>query len=162
MKENGEHREHREHREYLALQYRYPVARLWSGGSYGNMRCFARTDRASNLDGLWHAGTNDWLCGRLDLYLAAGGAPLNPEETTFYPGHQATTFVGERVWAEKTVFVPYGGALSGGEQDETKRDEECALYTVLRLRATTAPVEVSVTCDIRWPATASTSHTKQP
>ncbi len=135
------------------LTYRYPVERLWSGGSYGNMGCFARTDRLSNLDGFWHAGTNDWLCGRLDLHLEANGKPLNPDETNFNPGHQATTFTGDGFRAEKLVFVPYGAAADGGE--------ESSFYTVLKLQATER-VEVRVTCDVRWPATASTTHTKQP
>ena len=54
-------------RQDAGLSYRYPVDRLWSGGSYGNPDCFARTDALSNLDGFWHAGSNDWLCGRFDL-----------------------------------------------------------------------------------------------
>src|SRR3982750_4284690 len=82
---------------YFGLGYTYPVERLWSGGSYGNMACFARTDRLSNLDGLWHAGTNEWLCGRLDLRVETNSRPLSAHETSFYPGHQTTTLTGDGV-----------------------------------------------------------------
>lgn len=135
------------------LAYRYQVDRLWSGGSYGNMSCFARTDRLSNLDGFWHAATNDWMCGRIDLELEAEGKRLAPGETIFYPSHQTTTFAGRGVQAEKSVFVPYGSAVSGGE--------ESSFYTVLKLRAT-EPITMRISCDIRWPATLTTNHTKQP
>jgi hypothetical protein len=70
---------------YHQLNYHYPVARLWSGGSYGNPDCFARTDRGSNLDGFWYAATNEWVCGRLDLAVTVGGQPLAPQETRFFP-----------------------------------------------------------------------------
>src|SRR5215212_6381079 len=76
------------------LGYRYPVDRLWSGGSYGNLDCWARTDRESNLDGFWLAGSNEWVCGRFDLQITVAGAPLTAEETRFYPGHQETRLVG--------------------------------------------------------------------
>ena len=138
---------------YHSLTYRYPVERLWSGGSYGNMTCFARTDRLSNLDGLWHASTNEWLCGRLDLTLEANGQPLTAHETSFYPGHQATTLFGDGLQAERSVFVPYGGP--------TATEGDTAFYTVLRLQAT-QPVEIHISCDIRWPAVVSATQTKQP
>jgi hypothetical protein len=138
---------------YYSLGYRYPVERLWSGGSYGNMGCFARTDRLSNLDGLWHAGTNEWLCGRLDLRVEANGNSLSAHETSFYPGHQTTTLTSDGLRAEKSVFVPYGGV--------TASEDEAIFYTVLRLQAT-QPVEVRVACDIRWPAVVSATQTKQP
>ena len=48
---------------YDSLGYRYPVARLTAGGSYGNPDYFARTDAQSGLDGVWLAATNEWLCG---------------------------------------------------------------------------------------------------
>jgi hypothetical protein len=139
--------------KYADTSYCYPVERLWSGGSYGNMDCFARTDRLSNLDGFWHAGTNDWLCGRLDVRLEAAGKPLTAHETFIYPGHQVTTLRGEVVQAQKSVFVPYGDPIPAGGSER--------FYTVLRLTAS-QPVEVCVTCDIRWPATVSLSQTKQP
>ncbi|MEO8288187.1 MAG: amylo-alpha-1,6-glucosidase [Chloroflexota bacterium] len=141
------------HSHYEGLSYHYPVDRLWSGGSYGNMDCFARTDRLSNLDGFWHAGTNDWLCGRLDLRLELDGKTFTGVETGFYPGHQVTTFSSNGVAAEKTLFVPYSLDSATGEESN--------FYTVLKLQAT-RPATVQVTCDVRWPATASQSHTKQP
>lgn len=139
--------------EYNQLLYSYPVEQLWSGGSYGNMGCFARTDRLSNLDGLWHAGTNEWLCGQINLTLQAYAKPLHAVETLFCPGHQLTVFAGRGLRAEKLVFVPYGAAVAVGS--------ECSFYTVLRLQASEA-VEVRITCDIRWPAVTTRTQTKQP
>ena len=154
---------------YDGLSYRYPVERLWSGGSYGNIDCFARTDRLSNLDGFWHAGTNEWLCGRLDLsvVLEANDKPLSASETSFCPGHQTTTLTGEGVRAEKTVFVPYNIGddwRPATDEDHASRityNSQSKFYTVLRLQAT-EPVTARIKCDIRWPATASLSQTKQP
>jgi hypothetical protein len=136
---------------YTTLSYRYPVARLWSGGSYGNPDCFARTDRVSNLDGFWHAATNEWLCGRLDLSVTVAGQPLVPQETTFFPGHQQTSFTGGDVQATKLVFVPYG--LPPGSSSR--------FYAVLSVQAD-QPTDIEVVCDVRWPAVASRVHTKQP
>src|SRR4051794_36631358 len=93
---------------YDTLSYTYPVARLWSGASFGNPACFARTDRESNLDGFWLAGSNEWVCGRLDFRLEAGEIPATAQETHFHPGDQQTTFTGPGLSATKTVFVPYG------------------------------------------------------
>lgn len=136
---------------YEGLVYRYPVERLWSGGSYGNRDGFARTDRASNLDGFWLAGSNEWVCGRLDLQVAVEGQPLAAGETVFYPGHQQTILRGGGLLAEKTVFVPYGEAAG----------PLTCFYLVLRMHAADA-VTARVTADVRWPAVASRSQTKQP
>ena len=137
--------------QYRRLSYRYPVARLWSGGSYGNPDCFARTDRISNLDGFWHAATNEWLCGRLDLAVTVAGQPLAPQETAFFPGHQQTSFAGGGVQATKRVFVPYGLPPGSGSR----------FYAVLSVQAE-EPTDIEVVCDVRWPAVSSRSHTKQP
>lgn len=145
--------------KYNQLSYVYPVSRLWSGGSYGNSDCFARTDRASNLGGFWLASTNEWVCGRLDLRLEVDGAPVSAETTTFYPGHQQSSLhaagaLGELL-AEKLVFVPFGTAPGRGS----------CFYTVLRLHAqetNRSPLHVRVTCDVRWPAVQARDHTKQP
>jgi hypothetical protein len=150
---------------YDSLYYTYPVSGLWSGGSYGNLDCFARTDRLSNLDGFWHAGSNDWLCGRIELYVQADGQHLKPVHTRFYPGHQLTTLAlhpeeaeqrqepgwGLEVEARKTVFVPYGVPAGEGSR----------FYTVLSLLATSR-TEVTVTLDVRWPPVYTRHHTKQP
>ena len=151
--------------KYEGLSYRYPVERLWSGGSYGNSDCFVRTDRLSNLDGFWHAGTNEWLCGRADLSvsLEPNGEPLSAPETSFYPGHQVTTLTYEGVRAEKTVFVPYstGPRHPSPDTHHPATNPQSAFYTVLKLHSTD-PVTLKIKLDIRWPATASLSQTKQP
>jgi glycogen debranching enzyme len=154
--------------QYDSLSYCYPIERLWSGGSYGNLDCFVRTDRLSNLDGFWHAATNDWLCGRVDLAvvrvpgvsqgLEASGEPLNASETSFYPGHQVTTLTYEGVRAEKTVFVPYS---TDTDHRPPATNPQSSFYMVLRLHSAT-PVTLHIKLDIRWPATASLSQTKQP
>jgi hypothetical protein len=156
---------------YNSLSYRYPVAQLWSGGSYGNLDCFARTDRLSNLDGFWHAGTNEWVCGRLDLRVEVGPVAadhrslVEADSTMFYPGHQQTTFVRYGLWAEKTVFVPdapFGAGATSAGKGSRQRPGRCShFYTVLRLHAE-APIKARVTCDVRWPAVATRNHTKQP
>jgi hypothetical protein len=138
---------------YNSLCYTYPVSKLWSGGSYGNLDCFARTDRLSNLDGFWHAGSNDWLCGRIEFYIQADGRSLEPVHTRFYPGHQITTLrsEGQGLEAHKMVFVPYGAPAGEGSR----------FYTVLSLLAT-SHTEVTVTLDVRWPPVYTRHHTKQP
>jgi hypothetical protein len=141
---------------YNQLRYRYPVSKLWSGGSYGNRACFARTDRASNLDGFWIAATNEWVCGRLDLRIEIGGVPVEAASTSFYPGHQQTSYLERGLTVEKTVFVPYSAAPG---RDGAKG--QSTFYTVLRLESS-APLRVRVTCDVRWPAVQSRGHTKQP
>jgi hypothetical protein len=157
--------------KYNQLCYEYPVSRLWSGGSYGNPDCFARTDRASNLGGLWLASTNEWVCGRLDLHIEIDGVPLKAADTSFYPGHQVTSFHGNGLSAQKVVFVPFGGASDEGrerrwdEEASGRRKCEATFYTVLHMQAqegTRPPVNVRVTCDVRWPAVHSREHTKQP
>ena len=79
-------------RQYGNLSYSYPVAKLWSGASFGSRACFARTDRLTNLDGFWLAANNQWLCGKFDLRIEADGQPVAAASTSFYPGHQQTTF----------------------------------------------------------------------
>lgn len=146
--------------KYRQLCYQYQVSRLWSGGSYGNLDCFARTDRESNLSGLWLASTNEWVCGRLDLRIEvatreAEGAPVQADSTFFYPGHQQTTYSERGLSAEKIAFVPCGIAPRRGS----------SFYTVLHLRAhenIQAPLRVRVVCDVRWPAVQARDHTKQP
>jgi hypothetical protein len=142
---------------YDSLCYRYPVAKLTAGGSYGNPDCFARTDAQSGLDGLWLAATNEWLCGvvapswRTLAGRVAEGATLLPTETEFWPGHQATTFVGPGVTARLRVFVPYGAPPG-----------QCAqVYFGVEVTAE-APVTVELAWDIRWPAFLSPIHSKQP
>lgn len=158
---------------YSRLRYQYPVSRLWSGGSYGNPDCFARTDRASNLNGLWLAATNEWVCGRLDLRIEVDNTPISADTTSFYPGHQQTSFEAGELRAEKIVFVPFEGAPAGGEGHERgwtsegsdRRIPSACFYAVLRLTApneTRSPRPVRVVCDVRWPAVQARDHTKQP
>src|ERR1044071_6811109 len=99
---------------YSQLCYRYPVSRLWSGGSYGNPSCFARTDRASNLNGFWLASTNEGVCGQLDLHIEANGTPIQAGSTSFYPGHQQTSYSDQDLRVEKITFVPYGATTGLG------------------------------------------------
>src|SRR5690242_17664008 len=94
---------------YESLEYRYPVTKLWTGGSYGNPDCFVRTDAASNLDGCWMAATNAWVVGTVTARWV-----LTASETRFAPGHQVTTYTGEGIEARVTVFVPYGLPVGQG------------------------------------------------
>ena len=136
---------------YDRLCYRYPVGRLGAGGSYGNPDCFIRTDAASNLDSVWLAATNQWVCGTLVCALHCGGARLVAGETELWPGHQVTTLAGDGVTGRLTVFVPFGRPVGTGAQ----------VYFGLEILSaqTTA---VTVTWDIRWPPFLSRIHSKQP
>ncbi len=147
--------------KYNQLCYEYPVSKLWSGGSYGNPACFARTDQASNLSGLWLAATNEWVCGRLDLHVEIDGARISAGNTSFYPGHQQTSLSGGGLSGEKIAFVALRGTPDWGHEHK----QDASFYTVLRLRAqeaTGSPVHVRVVCDVRWPAVPAREHTKQP
>ena len=163
--------------KYSQLCYRYPVSGLWSGGSYGNPDCFARTDRASNLSGFWLASTNEWVCGRLDLRIEIDGVPISAGSTSFYPGHQQTSLSGASTFgslsAEKIAFLPFGPASGVGDErqwSEAQHGQRASgagaqFYTVLRLQAqeaTQPPLHVRVVCDVRWPAVQARDHTKQP
>jgi hypothetical protein len=136
---------------YDQLYYRYPVARLGAGGSYGNPDCFIRTDAASNLDSVWLAASNQWVCGTLTCALHVGETRLAAEETELWPGHQVTTFAGAGVAARLTVFVPVGRPVGTGAQ----------VYFGLEITSV-PPIAVTVTWDIRWPPFLSRIHSKQP
>ena len=135
---------------YDRLCYRYPVDKLGAGGSYGNPDCFIRTDAASNVDSVWLAASNQWVCGTITCALHCGGAELVAGETELWPGHQVTTFAGGGVTARLTVFVPFGRPVGAGAQ----------VYCGLEIASAQAAA-VTVTWNIRWPAFLSRIHSKQ-
>ena len=147
--------------KYNQLCYEYPVSKLWSGGSYGNPACFARTDRASNLSGLWLAATNEWVCGRLDLRVEIDGVPVSAGNTSFYPGHQRTSLSGGGLSGEKIAFVALGARLIGGTSTSRApaSTRSCACW---RMRLLGRPSMCASYATCAGPRCAAREHTKQP
>lgn len=87
--------------------YRYDADDLWVGGSYGNERVFARTDKLSNLAGLWLAEEDRYYCGSIETSFTSGEAPLKANETWLSAAFQMTSYGdSEGLYVEKTVLVP--------------------------------------------------------
>lgn len=124
------------------------IAALGTGGSYGNLDCFCRTDRASNLNGTWCAHDNAWYAGDIHFRITSADGELQPVRTTFLPYGQRTRYTGPGGPVDVTVLVP-------------PREGNAVLWWVQRA-GTGQAVDLRVEVDARLAPQTSVGHVHQP
>ncbi len=143
------------------MKYTVKVEDLTTGSSLGNFLLFARFDKETNLEGLWHSKDNKFYCGRWKINFYIAGERLNPVETTFEPLLQVTKYENSSgdVIALKKSFLPFVRI----ENLEVMVEKLRNLFYVISLEnRTDEEVEFKISHSIILPAVDSPYFTKQP
>ncbi|MBC5825687.1 MAG: hypothetical protein GIX02_12890 [Candidatus Eremiobacteraeota bacterium] len=124
-----------------AHSYRYPVDKLFTGSSLGNVDTFLRLTPQTDIAGLWSARDNQYYCGRFVAHAYLHGERATPLETTFSAARQETTFLCGPLRIVKQVFL-------------AMRDEPLQVVRMIvsAENPTDEPVDVAIMCDIHYPA----------
>jgi hypothetical protein len=123
-----------------AFAYRYPVDKLLTGASLGNLESFLKLTPQSDVAGWWSARDNQYYCGRWVTQFFVRGDRANAVETTHAQAYQATSYVCGRLRISKLVFLPM-----------------CEPLGVLRVLVDfhndgDEPIEAAIICDVHYPA----------
>ncbi|HXW51525.1 MAG TPA: amylo-alpha-1,6-glucosidase [Candidatus Acidoferrales bacterium] len=123
-----------------AFAYRYPVDKLLTGASFGNLEAFLKLTPQSDVAGLWSARDNQFYCGRWVTQIFVNGERATPLETTHAQAYQATSYGCGALQIRKLVFVPMCDPLG-------------VLRVVVEFRNAGDDVaEAAVMCDVHYPA----------
>ncbi len=123
-----------------AFAYRYPVDKLLTGASFGNLETFLKLTPHSEVAGLWSARDNQYYCGRWITHMFVNGERAVPIDTTHAQAYQATSYTCGGLRISKQTFLPMCEPLS-------------VLRTLVTLENPTAQaVEAAVICDVHYPA----------
>jgi len=121
--------------------YRYPVDKLLTGASLGNLATFLKLTPQSDVASLWSALDNQFYCGRWVTHVFVNGERGIPEETTHAAAYQETSYACGPLRARKRTFVPMRG------------DQLQVVYVTIELdNPTSDPHTAAVMCDVHYPA----------
>lgn len=123
-----------------AFAYRYPVDKLLTGASFGNLATFLKLTPHSDVAGLWSARDNQYYCGRWVAHMFVNGERAVPIDTTHAQAYQETTYTCGQLRIAKSTFLPMSEPFS-------------VLRMIVRFENPTAqPTEAAVMCDVHYPA----------
>ncbi len=123
-----------------AFAYRYPVDKLLTGASFGNLETFLKLTPQSDVAGLWSARDNQFYCGRWVTQFFVHGERASAVETTHAQAYQSTSYGCGSLRISKIVFLPMNepfGILRVLVDFRNDGDEA---------------VEAAVMCDVHYPA----------
>ncbi|HLW38404.1 MAG TPA: amylo-alpha-1,6-glucosidase, partial [Candidatus Eremiobacteraceae bacterium] len=124
-----------------AHAYRYPVDKLLTGASLGNLATFLKLTPQSDVASVWSALDNQFYCGRWVTHIYVDGERGLPEDTTHAAAFQETTYACGPLRARKRTFVPMRGPHLR------------AVYMIVELEnATSEPHTAAIMCDVHYPA----------
>ena len=124
-----------------ALAYRYPVDKLLTGASLGNLATFLKLTPQSDVASLWSAIDNQFYCGRWVTHLYVAGERGLPEDTTHAAAYQETSYACGPLRARKRTFLPMRG------------EHLQAVYMIVELDNPTDEQHIAaVMCDVHYPA----------
>ena len=121
--------------------YRYPVDKLFTGSSLGNLEMFVKLTPQSDVAGVWSALDNQFYCGRWVTHFYVGGERAAPQETTFAAASQETSFACGPLQLRKRTFVPVRG-----------QHLQIVCQIVEVSNPTDEARDVAVMCDAHYPA----------
>jgi len=142
-----------------SLQYKYPVKKLYTGSSLGNLYAFARLDSQSNVNGLWSSIDNQFYLGEWDIEIQNNGKALDPLETVFTPASQTTILINGVLNAEKQFFLPLRAASEAAEYPLHLR---AGIYLIRLHNPGLGDTQFSVHHILTFPAVAHERFTKKP
>ncbi|MDQ6781746.1 MAG: hypothetical protein M3Z37_11425 [Candidatus Eremiobacteraeota bacterium] len=124
-----------------AFAYRYPVDKLLTGASLGNLATFLKLTPQSDVASVWSALDNQFYCGRWVTHLYVNGERGLPIEMTHAAAYQETSYHCGPLRARKRTFLPMRG------------DSLQVVYVTVELENASAETQTAaIMCDIHYPA----------